>query len=67
MILNEVVNYKDVDLFEYYNFHSDHFSIWDHLKKINFKLFVVALVKKTTSEADFLSLAPEEIHDFYWR
>jgi hypothetical protein len=47
MISNEKVvnNYKGVDLFKYYNFRSDHFSIRDHLKiqKHNFKLFVVVL------------------------
>ena len=33
MVSNEnVVNYKVVDLFMYYNFCLDHFSIQDHLK-----------------------------------
>jgi hypothetical protein len=36
MILNEkVINYKVVDIFEYYNFYLDHFTSRDHIKNKN--------------------------------
>jgi len=44
MIPNKkVINYKVVDLFEYYNFRLDLVSIRDNLKNKKFKLFAVAL------------------------
>jgi hypothetical protein len=68
------VNYQVVDPFEYYDIHSDHFSIRDNLEnpKKNFEIICSGARLGITASTNaflpsiFLRSPPIEIHDFYW-